>query len=77
MKKQRGRPKTLLARMSDETRDEICNTINYGSRAWRLIRIRHLLSERRRQLLSEGKGLRPDYLSAGWAEIGKQVAKRE
>ena len=76
MNKQRGRPKTLLARMSDETRDEICNAINYGSRAWRLIRIRHLLSERRRQLLSEGKGLRPDYLSAGWAEIGKQVEER-
>jgi len=68
MKKQRGRPKTLLARMSDETRDEICNAINYGSRAWRLIRIRNLLSE--------GKGLRPDYLSAGWTEIGKQVEQR-
>ena len=62
--------------MSDETRDEICNTINYGSRAWRLIRIRQLLSERRRQLLSEGKGLRPEYLSAGWAEIGRQVEER-
>lgn len=71
MKKQRGRPKTLLTRrMSGETRDEICKIITYGSRAWRFIRIQQLLTERRHQLLKvEGKGLRPDYLSAGLAVL--------
>jgi hypothetical protein len=38
----RGRPKNLLARMSDETLDEICNAIIYGNRAWRFIRLRQL-----------------------------------
>jgi len=76
MKKQRGRPKSLLARTKAETREEIHNTIIYGSRAWRFIRLRQLLSERRNQLLSERKGLRPDYLTAGLAAIQAQVEAR-
>jgi hypothetical protein len=64
MKRPRGRPISLLARMKGETREEIINTIIYGTRAWRFVRLRQLLGERKRSL-SDGRGLRPDYLSAG------------
>lgn len=65
--------------MSGETREEICNAILYGSKAWRFIRIRQLLGEWRRQVLNEGKGWRPDYLSAGWAamQAGAKVRPAE
>jgi hypothetical protein len=73
MNKKRGRPENLLARMSGETRTEICNAITYGTRAWRFIRIRQLLGERRGQALGDKRGLRPDYLSAGLAAIQAQA----
>jgi hypothetical protein len=68
MKKRHGRPERLLARCKGETREEIINTIVYGTPAWRIIRLRHLIGDKR--------GLPPNYLSQGLRAIEAQVQDR-
>jgi hypothetical protein len=63
---------SLLAQMKGETREEIRKTIIYGTPAWRIIRLRQLLGDRR-GLLPNGTGLRPNYLSHGLAAMEAQV----
>jgi len=65
MNKKRGRPMSLLARMKGANREEIRNTIIYGTPAWRFIRLRQLLGDERKRLLGEGRELLPNYLSQG------------
>jgi hypothetical protein len=73
MNKKRGRTPSLLARCKDDTREGIINTIIYGTRAWRFVRLRQLLGDKRKLLLGDRRGLRPDYLSAGLRAIEAHV----
>jgi len=43
MKRARGRPQTLLARMKGKAPEEIRNAIKYGTPAWRVIRLREMI----------------------------------
>lgn len=64
----RGRPKSLLSRMEGASLEELRNTINYGTPAWRFIRLRELLSDK--------AGLQPNYLSAVLAALQAQAEAR-
>src|SRR6476660_9015468 len=65
MKKQPGRPRSILARTYRGKREEICNIIIYGTRAWRFIRFRKLVS---------GSHRPNDWIEAGplWRELMQQ-----
>src|SRR5690349_8072527 len=65
MKRKRGRPPSLLARMKGATREEIRNTIVYGTPAWRFIRLRQLICDERKRLRGYKRQLFPNYLSQG------------
>jgi hypothetical protein len=76
MKRKRGRPKTLLARMKGATREEIRNTIIYGTPAWRFIRVRQLLDEERKRVRENRRDLLPNYLSQGLRAMEALVKAR-
>jgi hypothetical protein len=73
MKKKRGRPESLLARTKDATREEICNTIIYGTPAWRYIRLYQLIDDERKRLLGKGRKLFPNYLSQGLRAVEAHI----
>ena len=62
--------------MKGETREEIRNTIIYGTPAWRVIRLRQLLGDERKRVRGLGRELLPNYLSEGLRAIEAQVRAR-
>jgi hypothetical protein len=74
MSKKRGRPPSLLAQMKGATREEIRNTIVYGTPAWRFICLRQLLCDERKRLRGNKKQLFPNYLSQGLRAMEAHVA---
>ena len=60
MKRQRGRPQSLLVRMKGKAREEIRIAIKYGSPAWRVIRLR--------EMIGDGQNLPDNYLSEQLAQ---------
>jgi hypothetical protein len=65
MKRKRGRPQSVLARMKGKERAEIRNAIKYGSPAWRIIRLREMLNV---------QGLPDNYLSTQLARFNERTA---
>jgi hypothetical protein len=56
MSKERRRPTSLLARMKGETREEIRNSIVYGTLAWRVVCLRRLLGDETVRLRGDRRG---------------------